>query len=144
MRLDCKSPWKGAIRSLEYLIQQLFLPEEVDRRCSYCPSSTFLRRVEIQENPTVLVIALKRFLWANNRSRKLSDFVSCPLQSFAFNNVTYNLAAVVNHHGSLSSGHYSATVLRDNTWIKFNDTAITRICGSRVISRESYILLYSR
>ncbi|ROV98803.1 hypothetical protein VPNG_08390 [Cytospora leucostoma] len=49
----------------------------------------------------------------------------------------YKLIGVVYHHGhSVTSGHYTVDVLRqdDQEWIRFDDTQITRISGEDVVA----------
>lgn len=71
--------------------------------------------------------------------------------------VLYDLRAVSNHTGSLSSGHYTATVKScvTGTWHTYNDKTVTELCGSEAAQTEgavakalnssaAYVLVYQR
>ncbi|CAI7757931.1 unnamed protein product [Closterium sp. NIES-53] len=54
----------------------------------------------------------------------------------------YDLYAVTNHMGSLSSGHYTAHCRNpaDGQWYLFNDSGVSPIAASAVISSSAYVL----
>ncbi|KAH9586306.1 Peptidase C19 [Trypanosoma melophagium] len=61
---------------------------------------------------------------------------------------TYTLEAVVNHHGSIRGGHYTAyarkkTKQRDE-WVYLNDDDITPVSVTEVADSEEYLLLYKK
>ncbi|GJP36434.1 hypothetical protein CLOM_g20942 [Closterium sp. NIES-68] len=56
----------------------------------------------------------------------------------------YDLYAVTNHMGSLSSGHYTAHCRNpaDGQWYLFNDSGVSPIAASSVVSSSAYVLFY--
>eukprot|EP00947_MAST-08B_sp_MAST-8B-sp1_P006011 g6011.t1 len=58
----------------------------------------------------------------------------------------YDLYAVVNHFGSLGSGHYTALAANQetNTWYSFDDSAVREVPASECINPAAYILFYAR
>ena len=58
--------------------------------------------------------------------------------------VLYDLFAVVNHHGTLSSGHYTNFARSDKTWYKFDDAWVTAVPEDHVLRSEAYLLFYIR
>ena len=57
----------------------------------------------------------------------------------------YDLYAVCNHYGSVSSGHYTATAKSRHTgqWYFYDDDKVAFIPESRAVSAdEAYILFY--
>jgi len=77
------------------------------------------------ETPPILVMHLKRFETTERRKlRKIDKFVSFPLsldlsnffhRDAAIEQIMYELYGVVEHHGSLHSGHYVAYVKEDRS-----------------------------
>ena len=62
---------------------------------------------------------------------------------------TYDLFAVVNHIGTLNSGHYTAVAKNyvDNEWYEFNDHQVTKVSkhdSSKIISKDAYVLFYQK
>lgn len=53
----------------------------------------------------------------------------------------YELVAVGVHLGSAFGGHYFAYCLRDR-WYKFDDSTVTEVDLSRVLSSQAYLLCY--
>lgn len=61
----------------------------------------------------------------------------------------YDLFAVVNHQGSMDSGHYTAFVLQQlphgaTEWVKCDDSAVTRATVAQVQASEAYLLFYCK
>lgn len=54
-------------------------------------------------------------------------FIPGPNFSHCDQNQTYELYAVVNHSGDLSSGCYSATIWDDENWFTFTDSRVTLV-----------------
>lgn len=60
---------------------------------------------------------------------------------------TYTLDGVVNHHGSLTGGHYTAFTRKQagrDAWVLFNDDEIEEASLSEVADSEEYLLLYRK
>mgnify|MGYP002835766212 CR=1 FL=1 len=43
----------------------------------------------------------------------------------------YDLTAIVNHHGTLDGGHYTAFAKDDGRWFKFNDAMVHEVDPER-------------
>ncbi|GAA5986105.1 hypothetical protein JCM5350_004435 [Sporobolomyces pararoseus] len=58
----------------------------------------------------------------------------------------YDLYAVSNHFGGLGGGHYTAFAKNpeNNQWYDFDDSRVTPIEPSRVVSSAAYLLFYRR
>ena len=58
----------------------------------------------------------------------------------------YDLYAVCNHTGNMSSGHYTAYCRnhRDSQWYCYDDTHVIPISESEVVTKGAYMLFYSR
>ena len=99
--------------------------------------------------PDVLIISLKRF---NNSGRKIQKFVDFPIENldlrkyvngYKKNEYLYSLYGVANHTGGTMGGHYFAYIKNANgKWYNFNDTNISEMKISDVISPKAYLLFY--
>ena len=51
-----------------------------------------------------------------------------------------------NHFGTMSGGHYTATVRneRTNEWLYYDDSSVKAYTESDVVPRSAYILFYRR
>ena len=58
----------------------------------------------------------------------------------------YDLYAVCNHYGSMSSGHYTAFCKNpvDGNWCSFDDECVQPITESQLVSNGAYLLFYVR
>lgn len=135
----------------------LFTKEEVldgDEKptCSYCKTrQKCTKSFTIHRCPKILVLHLKRFSPSERFRAKLNTRVEFPLTNLDLcpymsnsHYVMYNLYAVSNHSGSTYSGHYTASCLHPKTgeWHECNDTKVSEMSASRVVSPEAYVLFY--
>ena len=57
----------------------------------------------------------------------------------------YSLYAVVNHLGTLDSGHYTCFIRQHkDQWFKCDDHMITKASSSAVLQSEGYLLFYHK
>lgn len=63
-----------------------------------------------------------------------------------FNNDNkYSLFAVVNHQGTLESGHYTTFIRQQkDQWFKCDDAIITKASIKDVLDSEGYLLFYHK
>ena len=114
----------------------------------YCPNckskpDSALKQMNLHVLPSLLLIQLKRFEFNSwGGSRKLTRLVTYP-ETLEINDQSFELYGVVEHFGSLFSGHYTARVKCDGKWYNFDDSYVTPVSGA-VNSRNAYLLFYSR
>ena len=58
----------------------------------------------------------------------------------------YDLSGIINHYGSLTFGHYTATVKNpyDGQWFKYDDQNRVPIREESIAKDNAYILFYTR
>ncbi|ODV89808.1 hypothetical protein CANCADRAFT_17713, partial [Tortispora caseinolytica NRRL Y-17796] len=126
----------------------------------YCPRCKEHRQAskkfDLWKLPDIFTIHLKRFSASRMFNDKIGDFVECPLDDLDMNKWlssetqeganTYELFAVDNHYGGLGGGHYTSNVKNfiDNKWYCFDDSSVTEIEDSRVVTSAAYVLFYRR
>ena len=133
-----------------------------DYHCLKCPKLTKARQKSnlCLPLPPVLIIQLKRFTYDNYSNDKIDTFISFPLQGLDLNeyivkdesqktennpSTKYDLVAVSNHTGSLTSGHYTtyAKNTEDGKWYSFDDRLVRKLNDERdVVTKNAYILVY--
>ena len=120
-----------------------FQDTEVDWDCSNCSESSVSHKsFTLIELPEVLLFHLKRFRSTQNSVKKIVNFFEFPLTNLQFHGQLYNLAAVVNHLGSVSSGHYNASICSDDQWFLCDDDKVSMIDSRSVVSSNAYLLAY--
>lgn len=101
----------------------------------------------------MLIIHLKRFFFEGPFRSKIGAFVDCP-DSVGARDVAsnprcparpYRLYGVVNHHGDLSGGHYTALCRHPSSsdWRCFNDSTVSQHAG-RVCTADGYLFFYTK
>lgn len=118
-----------------------------------------LKKLDIWTAPECLLIHLKRFGGdiLGGPLDKIETLVTFPTRldltpwlRHPPEQAEYELYAAVNHSGSLAFGHYTAygrvgdgeTSARQ--WYHFNDSTVTRVQESEIVSKAAYILFYER
>lgn len=143
----------------------LFCEEEVFTKaevalCENCKRRTATKKkFKVTIWPKLLVIHLNRFKEILGESgqllghKRLNTAVSFPLSNFAvaaYPSILYNCVGVVNHTGGCFNGHYTADVLREESWFHFNDNITPPIKiespeGSlNVFNSQAYLLFFVR
>ena len=126
----------------------------------YCPKCKQLKnaskKIDLWLLPKVLIVQLKRFNYTRHYRDKIDLFIDCPiydldLSQFVLNpveklNAKYDLIAVSNHMGGLGGGHYTAHAKNsnDHRWHTFDDSCVSDIDESNVISKSAYVLIYQQ
>ncbi|CAG9828409.1 unnamed protein product [Diabrotica balteata] len=103
-----------------------------DFSCNNCKfTDTIINKKELTVEPEILAIVLKRYMHSGDISNYVKNQaeVDFPLTNLRFGTSRYNLVSIVEHTGTMSHGHYFATVKLDNKrddWYLFNDETITK------------------
>lgn len=123
-------------------------------KCDHCEDYVITKkRLSFWSVPIILVIQFKRFSFHNYGSRinSIVDFpleldISSFVEPIAMNGnkkYHYQLVSVINHHGGVNGGHYTAYVLNNKIWYHFDDDSV-RMFDGNVVSKASYLLTYVR
>ncbi|XP_066452877.1 ubiquitin carboxyl-terminal hydrolase 19 isoform X2 [Eleutherodactylus coqui] len=144
---------------------EVLAPEEA----WYCPKCNQHREASKQlmlwRLPNILIIQLKRFsfrtfIWRD----KINDLVDFPVRGLDLTTFCigqkedhqrpiYDLYAVINHYGGMIGGHYTAYARLPNEknsqrsdvgWRLFDDSTVTTVDESQVVTRYAYVLFYRR
>lgn len=137
------------------------LIEENKYKCEKCHILTNSKKLmTFWHIPSVFFIQLKRFKISNNSFLRINDIIKFPLELNMSNYVCkynkmktqqiYELSGVIQHFGSMRSGHYIAFNRSsiDGFWYLFDDSRIGKCSSENIenhlITPASYILVYSR
>ena len=101
--------------------------------------------------PNILIVDFKRF---DNNNHKLNNIIETPLTRVDFskyvlgyNNTSYvyDLFGICNHSGGSLGGHYTSYVKNANQkWYCFNDSNVTEINETSLISAKAYCYCYRK
>ncbi|KAJ1723576.1 ubiquitin-specific protease doa4 [Coemansia erecta] len=125
----------------------------------HCPRCRTKRRATkrllVSHLPLVLIVHLKRFSTIGHFREKLETNVIFPTQQLEMDpyvisdlrgsrHTGYKLYAVANHYGSLSAGHYTASVFNGlrGQWNYFDDTRVAPIAEEKVATPAAYLLFF--
>ena len=125
-------------------------------KCKFLRNGLKFSRVTVL--PDSLCIHLKRFRHDFSFSTKVSTRVAFPLvdldmapwinrEKCQSEVSTYDLTGVICHHGSAGGGHYTALALNhlDQEWYEFDDSVVTKVDPSAVMSAsDAYVLFYRK
>ena len=121
--------------------------------CNKCHMNVQGRRqIKLWNCPATLVIQLKRFTNDQHKTRNHVDFplmlnIREYVSRYNYGETSqyeYELKSVINHHGSLTGGHYYNYSRINKEWYQFNDSVVTHIPINQVVTENAYILFYTR
>lgn len=110
----------------------------------------------VLELPEMLCVHLKRFRHDLSYSSKISSPVLFPLtgldmRPYLHNQckskiAVYDLTAIICHHGTVGSGHYTSFAKHEITgkWFEYDDQLVTEVAPEVVQSCEAYVLFYRK
>jgi uncharacterized UBP type Zn finger protein len=123
----------------------------VDERQLYCEkcaqNENHHVRKQITQVPKYLYIQISRFArWRTARKVRTTVILPRTLSIAGKMSTKFVLHGFVEHHGgSVNSGHYTATVLVDGSWLHFDDTVVKlRSLGPEIQSKDVYLVIYAR
>ncbi|CAJ0965323.1 unnamed protein product [Ranitomeya imitator] len=148
-------------RSLNRFTRPEHLGSSAKIKCSGCHSyQESTKQLTMKKLPIVACFHLKRFEHSAKLRRKITTYVSFPLeldmtpfmasskesrmngqyqqpQDSLNNDNKYSLFAVVNHQGTLESGHYTSFIRQHkDQWFKCDDAIITKASIKDVLDSE--------
>lgn len=126
------------------MISNFFKEEElkIQTNCIICGIKQEVNKItEIFEYPKILNFHIKLFTFNNKKLSKLSEKIEFPLKFKFNNNYKYKLIGLVNHSGSLNSGHYTSFIFKED-WFYCNDSYINKVSEEEVLNATPYLLFY--
>ncbi|KAN0132816.1 hypothetical protein V8E53_009487 [Lactarius tabidus] len=140
-------------------------------RCKTLRKAT--KMLSLSRLPPVLLIHFKRFSFKGPFTDKIEKHIDFPLKGLDLTNYMppplppgadrtgmhmyppddprsqippyrYDLYAVTNHFGSLSSGHYTAFIASRGGWLYCDDSRVTPANAKDVVGKPAYVLYYKR
>lgn len=106
--------------------------------------------------PEMLCIHLKRFRHDLSYSSKIAVPVNFPLHGLDMaayvhsdcrsRICTFDLTAVICHHGTVGGGHYTCMARhpRNGRWYEYDDQMVTQVAEETVSACEAYVLFYRK
>ena len=104
--------------------------------------------------PNILVISFQRIDFNNNTKNdcyiefeenlNLDEFIN--KECYEGDKSVYNLTAIVNHFGTIQTGHYYCYIklYKTNLWYEFNDDKFNLI-GEKILNKgNAYSLFYNK
>ena len=140
---------------------KLFCEEELlnsDNKwyCNICKKhKTAKKQIRLFKLPIYLIIQLKKFknssgLFYSSHEKK-DIFIKYPIHNLDLskyvedkegNKQKYDLYAVIQHHGAISEGHYTAICKINDIWVLFNDSQLSQI--NNPVTYDAYLLFYRK
>jgi len=160
------------LNKVSELLGLFFLPAQIENyRCDYCPErTTCIQQFYIKDPPASLILNLKRYnLFSNPITKikvKILNEINIDIKNFVIStqknraSCEYELYAVIEHIGSLESGHYKAFIKSpikeesndrnennigpQNLWFSVDDSRVHKVKAEVVENCEAFLLFYER
>lgn len=141
---------------LEMFRSEEKLEQENSWFCNYCKKHQEANiKMQIYKPPLYLIIHFKRFKIKSGNAiigfisnKKNDTFINYPieldLKDYVLGNfpAKYDLFAINQHYGSLSSGHYTAICKNQDMWLEFDDESVRKANSKDIVSEAAYLLFY--
>ena len=141
---------------------KLFCEEEILQNdnlwyCNKCKKQhSAKKQIRLYKSPLYLIIQLKKFktspnLFNTTSNEKKETFIKYPIKNLNLRDYTenpdeknesYDLYAVINHHGKMTQGHYTCSSKINGKWFLFNDDKFFQI--NSPINKDAYLLFYKK
>jgi len=120
---------------------------EVEYQCASCEKTTVGRKRRWAVSAgEVLEVRVGRFRQgADGATEKDAEFMEYPSAGLVVAGARYELRGVAVHHGAdMTSGHYTAYVMREGGWYLANDEDVDQVEEETALQQEAYVLWYCR
>ena len=143
--------------SITSSVKTFLKPEELRDNnrwfCNVCNSlQDSVRDCRFTNCGTFLILQLNRYVNAGGNVFKDSRKVNCTSETLNIPvkiddqlSVTrkFRLKASINHSGTINAGHYWTFIKKsNNTWLKCNDSLVTKASFKNLSNNTSYLFLY--
>jgi len=100
--------------------------------------------------PEILILNLNRF---NNNNQKINTLVNLDINKINLSNYVlgynkesfiYEIFGICNHSGNCFGGHYYSYIKNNNKWFNFNDTNVSEISESKLITNKAYMFFFKK
>lgn len=155
------------IFSLQDCFAKFTEKEIIENKCEYCTETHQDSQIEIWRLPDLLILHLKRFRFFNSQIVKINTLVKFPLTNLdmsmlmlnskkavdntvknTVDNYMYDLYAVIDHDGNMSSGHNTAYCkMANGEWLLFDDDrvfSVNKNVEEEIVTSRAYVLCYKR
>ena len=128
--------------------------------CSNCKEhQEATKKIEIYKAPNILIVQLKRFkikstntIMGMLKNGKNESRIDYPIHGLDLKNYVvgedssqiYDLIAISQHFGNMSSGHYTALCKNQNKWYEFDDESVNNCPENKVVNSSAYLLFYRK
>jgi len=139
--------------SLEKLLDTFFNEESLkwERECEKChKKEKHIKTMKLTHLSKILIISFQRINQITGR--KNNSYVEFPIdlnmkkysEKGIPNLYYYDLFAIINHSGTIKSGHYTAIIKLNKEWYEFNDSKVKKIeiKNNYILSNLVYCLYY--
>ena len=125
----------------EYMAGYETLDDVNKWNCPKCNKKTVARKkIEIINVPDLTILTFNRFRGSGKNNKPIKIYHKIDLEG-----VHLKLIATVNHYGSLGGGHYTANILKNNTWFLANDSSLHGVNDTSMLYDPSvYMAIYER
>ena len=113
---------------IEDLIKRYFQEEHIENyKCSFCNTNSTIRKLQrLIHCPTIMLAYIKRFNMFGTVPQKLDTKIKAKKHLhidmiYGSEKGDYILNSYVSHKGQISSGHYVATLRKNDNWILISD-----------------------
>ena len=141
---------------------KLFCDEELLNKenmwyCNVCKKHKRAKKqIKLFRMPKYLIIQLKKFEnkadFFNYMNEKKKDvFIKYPINNLDLSDFIenieqkkykYDLYAIIQHHGKINQGHYTAICNINDNWVLYNDSMLYKL--DNPVTKDAYILFYKR
>ena len=142
---------------LKFFCEEELLNKENMWYCNKCKKHNKAKKqIKLYKMPKYLIIQLKKFENKANffnyiNGKKKEIFINYPINNLNLSDFIenekqkkfrYDLYAVIQHHGTINEGHYTAICNINDNWVLYNDSKLYRT--DNPVTNDAYILFYKR
>ena len=141
---------------LKLFCEEEFLNSDNLWYCNKCKKHQKAKKqIRLYKLPIYLIIQLKKFKnnvgFFSSSNEKKEVYIKYPINDLDLSDYIenieekkekYDLYAVIQHHGKITQGHYTAICKKNDKWYLFNDSKYILI--NNPVTKDAYLLFYKK
>ena len=113
------------------------------KHTNLCKPKPFQVTEHVTKHPKYLLLQLMRFEQTTHGLHKIETLIK-DIGFITIQETKYEVVSIINHHGNVDGGHYTAFLKSNNCWYHYDDIKKTTCRSDTSVENDNYVYLLKK